>query len=109
MYVSSQLKTLLFLSVNHRQVRLLLAICHPDLACTCLRTSPEVVDAPIFFFSCKTSTPFNKLGHLWVNYFVCISITSGVSPGQGRTTWHTACPHICLAFLMNIIGSDKNI
>lgn len=40
---------------------------------------------------------------------VCISMTSGVSPGHGRDGWHTACPQIRLAFLMNVIGSVKNI
>lgn len=40
---------------------------------------------------------------------VCATVTSGVSPGHGHGGWHSVCPQIRLAFLMNIIGSDKNI
>lgn len=70
----------------------------------------------------NTFSPFQCFHILWsmitfmqrrlaacVRLSPCGMLTSGVSPGHERGGWHTACPRICLAFLMNIIGSDKNI
>lgn len=52
---------------------------------------------------CKSALAFARV------LVLCIPVTAGVSPGHGRDGWRAARAQICLAFLMNVIGSVKNI